>query len=72
MDGMIRTAGDGSKVVQILIMTRDRERCGNPWSPTSAGARHCDDIINGKHFHEYSTVSKFIGTVVRFTLFRFS
>ena len=52
MDGIIRTAGDEGKAVQILQMTRDRERerCGNPWSPTSAGARHCDKIStrNGK------------------------
>ena len=44
MDGMIRTVGDGRKAVQIMQMTRDGERCGNPWSPTSAEARHCDEI----------------------------
>ena len=43
MDGIIRTVGDGSKAVQILQMTRV-ERCGNPWSPTSAGAWHCNKI----------------------------
>ena len=45
MDGIIRTVGDGSKAVQISQMTRDRERCGNPGSPTSAGARHCDKTL---------------------------
>ena len=49
MDGLIRTVGgDGSKAVQILQMTRDRGKCGNPWSPTSAGARHCDKIRSHK------------------------
>ena len=52
MDGIIRTVGgDGSKAVQILQMTRDRGKCGNPWSPTSAGARHCDKI---RSFNKYS------------------
>ena len=47
MDGII-TVADGSKAPQILQIERD-ERCGNPWSPTSAGVRHCDNI----HFHLY-------------------
>ena len=31
MDGIIRTVGDGSKAVQVLQMTRDRDREREMW-----------------------------------------